>query len=386
MRIMAVHSALGARAILVACALGVSACGFDDSTPLAVATGASGTGGSAGSGAMTVGTGGRGTAGGQGTGPAAGTAGSIGAAGAAGSTSSAGGAAGTNQGSGGADVDAGRMDAAVRDVYVAERPPGAPGMLVHVVNGCSFDLWVHAAGKEAVLTPDNTHLSPGGAQDYIAPDPWTAARVTAYLATPPANEIDKAEITFINRIINYNLTYVDWVGLPIEMVSIGTGSDCKAVGCYLPESSVLSGCPEGLLSGKKCLSAGSYCSTAANQATPFCHALDPKIALCAQDAKYSGCSAAAGATTPQVYGCSGFFGGSPKWCSALNRGVLDDPDSPTSAPYYMTAPFNGYAAWVHSVCPGIYSFPYDDYGHANESGFHACGGGTQLNVTFCPSG
>jgi hypothetical protein len=296
-----------------------------------------------------------------------------------------GGSAGASQGSGGA-IDAGRTDAGLRDVFVADRPPGAPGMLLHVVNGCAFDLWVHAAGKEAVLAPDNTHLSPGGAQDYIAPDTWTAARVTAYLATPPANEIDKAEITFINKVINYNITYVDWVGLPIEMVSFGAGVDCKAVGCYLPESSVLTGCPDGLLSGKKCLSAGSYCSNAGNQGTPFCHAFDAKIAQCAGDAKYSGCSGAAGGTTPQVYGCSGFFGGSPKWCSAINRGMLDDPDSPTSAPYYKTAPFNTYAAWVHSVCPGIYSFPYDDYGHANESGFHACSGGTQLNVTFCPSG
>jgi len=288
-------------------------------------------------------------------------------------------------GSGGS-VDAGRLDAGLRDVYVADRPPGSPGMLLHVTNACPFELWVHAAGKEAVLMPDNVHLAAGDSQDYIAPDPWTAARVTAYLATPPANEIDKAEITFINKVINYNITYVDWVGLPIEMISLGTGGDCKRVGCYVAEGDVLTGCPDGLLSGKKCLSAGSYCASANNQATPFCHALDPVIAQCAGNAKYAGCAGAAGATTREAYGCSGFFGGSPKWCAAVNRGTIDNPDSTDSSPYYKLPPFNAYAAWVHSVCPGIYAFPYDDYGHANESGFHACTGGTQLNVTFCPSG
>src|SRR5258708_4796163 len=288
---------------LMAVSLGFVACGFSDSNPdqrvgaggASAATGAAGSTSTAGGGDNTAGSGGTGMAGSTtGGGSPVGT----------GASGGAGGAAGASAAGAGGGFDGGQKDVAVRDVYVADRPPGAPGMLWHVVNGCAFELWVHAAGKEGVLAPDNTPLPPGSTQDYIAPDPWTAARVTAYLGVPPANEIDKAEITFVNKIINYNITYVDWVGLPIEMVSIGTGNDCKAVGCYLPEASVLTGCPQGLLSGKKCLSAGNYCSNPGNQATPFCHALDAKIAQCAQDAKYTGCSGAAGATTPQVYGCS----------------------------------------------------------------------------------
>ena len=135
------------------------------------------------------------------------------------------------------------------------------------------------------------------------------------------------------------------------------------------------------------MSAGAHCSQSANQSSAYCHALDAKIAECAADAqKYAGCAGAAGATTPQVYGCSGFFGGSPKWCAALNRGMLHDPENGTISLYYKTPPFNTYSQWVHSVCPGIYAFPYDDYGKTNESGFHACSGGTQLDITFCPSG
>jgi hypothetical protein len=66
--------------------------------------------------------------------------------------------------------------------------------------------------------------------------------------------------------------------------------------------------------------------------------------------------------------------------------MLDDPDNGDISLYYKTPPFNTYAWWVHGVCPGIYAFPYDDYGKSNESGFHSCTGGTQLNITFCPSG
>src|SRR5207248_126699 len=105
------------------------------------------------------------------------------------------------------------------------------------------------------------------------PDQWNAARVTAYGGVPPANELDKVELTLGNKIINSNITYVDWVGLPVELVGIGTGSDCKRIGCYVPYAELLQGCPDGLLSGQKCMSAGSYCLNGANQGKPYCHAL-----------------------------------------------------------------------------------------------------------------
>jgi hypothetical protein len=95
---------------------------------------------------------------------------------------------------------------------------------------------------------------------------------------------------------------------------------------------------------------------------------------------------AAAATTPQAYACSGFFGSSPKWCAALNRGMLDAPDDGDITKYYRAEPFNTYSKWVHATCPGIYAFPYDDYGKTNESGFHSCAGATRLDITFCPNG
>jgi hypothetical protein len=323
--------------------------------------------------------------------------------GAGGSGSSATGGAGGSGMSGGsaglgvdASLDAGKdardatvvpRDSAINDaVYIADRAPNAAGILIHIDNECPFDLWIRGTGSGAPLQPDNRQLKTGEAQDYIAPDTWSAARVTAYKSVPPNNEIDKVEITLSAKVINYNITYVDWVGLPIEAISFGTGSDCKRVGCYLPVADLLQGCPAGLLSGSKCLSAGSYCMNQANKSTPFCHALDTTIAQCGSNATmYPGCSPGASGT-PDVYACSGNFGTNPKWCAALNRGMINDPDNGDISLYYQNAPYNTYSKWVHSSCPGIYAFPYDDYGKSNESGFHSCIGGRQLNITFCPAG
>jgi hypothetical protein len=314
----------------------------------------------------------------------------------AGGSNSAGGNSGSGGGASNAGGNAGTASGghggSSKPPYDAHRDPNAPGILIHVENDCPFDLWIHGAGKGAVLDPDNKRLGTGESQDYTAPDEWSAARVTAYGAAPdaqgrPQQEFDKVEMTLGKKIINYNITYVDWLGLPVEMLALGSGADCKSVGCYIPVDDVSKRCPDGLLSGKKCRSAGSYCADGGNQSSAFCHALDAQIAKCAGDAQhYPECGGAAGATTGQVYGCAGFFGGSPKWCAALNRGMLDAPDNGTISEYYTHPPFNTYSQWVHSVCPGIYAFPYDDYGKTNESGFHACGGGRQLNITFCPSG
>ena len=184
-----------------------------------------------------------------------------------------------------------------------------------------------------------------------------------------------------------NITYVDWMGLPVDVVALGTGNDCKRAACPIKLAEIAAGCPDGLLQGMRCLSAGRYCSSSASRAKPYCRTMDAKVAQCAADpSKYPGCAGAGGATTAQVLECSGFFASSPKWCAALNRGMLDDPDNGKIALYYRNEPHNSYAKWVHAVCPGIYAFPYDDYGKTNESGFHACSGGTDLKIVFCPSG
>ena len=268
-------------------------------------------------------------------------------------------------------------------------------VLVNVTNSCPVDVWIHATGQEATLAPDNAHLSPGATQSYQAPLTWTAARIYAYLSAPdasgnPQGQNDKVEMTFTNsggvESLNTDMTYVDWLALPSQIQAIGSGSDCTTVACDQPYSSVLDGCPSGLLTGHECLSAGNYCLNPSNSGNSLCHALDGQISACASE--YSACAGGAGSTTAEVYSCSGsFFSQSPQYCAALNRGVLSQPGASTPASsFYVNPPYNTYSAWVHKTCPGVYAFPYDDYGSSNQSSDHTCSGATQLNVTFCPRG
>ncbi len=268
------RSSIAALALPMALILGAG-CGGKDAN----SEGSAGVGGGSGG----AGAGAAGAPGGAGAGGVAGASGAAGAAGTGGAR--AGGGA-----DGGASDAPRATDAGSADAFIADRGPNAAGILIHVKNGCPFDLWIHGAGQGAVLMPDNARLVSGASQDYVAPDAWPAARVTAYLAAPNAagqrqNEIDKVEMTLGNKVINYNITYVDWVGLPVEMVGMGTGSDCKKVGCYVRQSEILTSCPAGLAQGMRCLSAGSHCGNRANQAMPYCHALDAKIAECAGNAQ-----------------------------------------------------------------------------------------------------
>lgn len=263
--------------------------------------------------------------------------------------------------------------------------PLPDGVWVRVRNRCDFPLWVHAAGSTGVLAPDDRSLATDETFDYQAPRDWRSARVTAYAAGPRAGEIEKAEMTFepsgSGAMLNYNITYVDWVGLPMRVA--GAGGQCgeaHVVACLTPRAALVTGCPPHLLDGDRCVSARTFCLDPANQPSAYCHALDGAIADCA--ANVAGCSPYGGATTPQAYACSDAFAEEPRLCAALNRGMLSNPDSADANAYYAAPPYNTYAKWVHEVCPGIYAFPYDDW--LAQGGFRACAG-TELRITFCPA-
>ncbi len=267
---------------------------------------------------------------------------------------------------------------------------------LNVINNCPFPLWIHAINNsngQVTLMPDNVELAAGGQassiKQYDLPATWPAARVNAYWEDPTSsssdpNAFDKVELTWDGTNMNYNITYVDYVALPSRMQAIGSGCDptTAEIGCNVPVGNILDGCPSDLLSGKRCLSAGLYCANGSQASSPYCHALDAPLATC-ESQNPSTCGMAAGDTTDNVYQCSGYFGNSPEWCAALNRGVLSDPTSSNAAEYYQTAPYNTYAKWVHETCPGIYAFAYDD--DEGQSGFQSCAA-DRLDVTFCPGG
>jgi hypothetical protein len=260
-------------------------------------------------------------------------------------------------------------------------PPRSDGKWVRVRNGCPFTIWIHAASAvdqgNVVLTPDDASLSPGASHDYLAPNTWASARVTAYGDGPRAGELEKAEMTFGGGVLNYNVTYVDWVGLPLEVVGVGGGCTAAAhtTGCYARQADLTTGCPESFLrNGKQCLSARTYCANPVNQGTAYCHALDGVIASCASCPKD---------TTTNVYMCANLYREEPRWCAALNRGMTGAPDDADTSHYYVNPPYNTYARWVHQVCPNIYAFPYDDW--LGQGGFRSCAG-DEVRVTFCPNG
>lgn len=279
-----------------------------------------------------------------------------------------------------------QRDARAGTPFVPDPPYMAPahqGNLIHVQNKCSFPLWIHAVGGGAVLSPDDLKLNTGDMKDYTVND-WPFAWVSAYVDGAQKTLIDRVELNlFPARLVSYKLAYIDGIGLPMDVQAIGQGADCKRVGCYATQSQIMTECPEGLLSGKRCLSAGNYCGDPANASKPFCHALDASIAKCV--ASVPGCQDAADATTANAYRCDKAFGDKAELCAALNRGTIDNPTSTDSASFYRNQPHNGYAAWIHDICPGLYAFPYDD-ARTTEDAFHACSNSTQLNITFCPAG
>lgn len=162
--------------------------------------------------------------------------------------------------------------------------------------------------------------------------------MTAYLDGPRAGEVEKAEMTLQPSpplvTLNYNVTYVDWVGLPLRVA--GAGGECGAehlVECAVPRAQLLDGCPAELRAGDRCDSARSHCLDPGHQGSAYCHALDADIARCVADV--AGCGAYAGATTPEAYACSGVLSEEPRLCAALNRGMLDAPDDTDESHYYV---------------------------------------------------
>jgi hypothetical protein len=291
-------------------------------------------------------------------------------------------------------------------------PPGT--VPVVVTNNCPFNLNVVLAGVGDVSLEVDAggnkifrNLGPGGTYTYYPPGNYPSGRVSAYKSLPtPASprELEKAEFTLGPdgsgvQNIYYNLTYVDHLGLPMKIAATGTGSDCQMVQCNKSSgaisSAIAGACPDGLrytMGGDAvCLAPRSFCLDGEYASDPrrgtVCSRLDSEVARCAS--RYPGQCSPGTDKTPQVYACSGsFFAKSAKWCAAVTRGMLDNPDSTNVAQYYNTGrPYNLYAKWIHDQCGTVYSFAYDDYPMAaGQAGFFTCNGGRQLNVTFCPAG
>ena len=151
------------------------------------------------------------------TGGTGGRAGAGGGAGGSGGSGDAGRAdadrdSGAQETTGDAPIDENAPDTGGRDTYLVERGPEATGILIHVENGCPFELFIRGEGSGTVLQPDGLRLQTGESHDYLAPDIWPAARVTAHSATPvaPQNQIDKVEMTLEKKLDTGKLQSLGW--------------------------------------------------------------------------------------------------------------------------------------------------------------------------------
>jgi hypothetical protein len=359
------------------------------------------TGGSAG-GVTGGGAAGGAIGGGAGGAMSGGSAGMPGAGGAltggAGGATLSGGSGGTggakDAGVGGASGAGGMMtpiDAGACGVYPhgvttgwADKPAACGPNCMRFRNYCPFPLWIHTG---STLATDDQKIDTGQSVDVPTPNPWTSKRAQAYKTGPKQGEAQFVEMHFANGTINYNVTYVDYFGLPVEVT--GFGGTCVAAqhttGCYMPYAEALSGCPDAVLKqGDRCNSAGGYCLNQANQSNEFCHRLDSAITDCNQ--KGLGCPALSATTgTTQAYACAAtFYNGNPKLCAALNRGMAGsqaDIDDKNRDHFYQKTPYSTYSKWLQCKCPVTYTFPYDDV--YEQGGFRACAS-TELRVTWCP--
>ncbi len=270
---------------------------------------------------------------------------------------------------------------------------GAPtvstsGLLVRVMNNCPFPLWIHGAGSNGsgggnVLQPDQAKLEPGAVRDYDAHNPLGSARVTAFIDGPGQNEIQFVELNYGNGELGYNISYVDYLGMPVEV-----DAACGTTACYAKAASILDGCPAHLREADRCRSPGGWCN--GREGDPYCKALDQTaqaaLALpqCQQDlASWMAGGGSQIGTTPSVYACRDFWASSAFCCAVVNRGVVSEADPFDVCKFYQSTPYNTYARWVHERCPAIYAFPYDDAGE--HGGYHQCQT-KEMRITWCPGG
>jgi hypothetical protein len=277
-------------------------------------------------------------------------------------------------------------------------PPFGPptvsttGLLVRVMNNCPFTLWVHGQGGDGsggqnTLAPDNLALAQGQEQDYDAKAAFASARVTVFRDAAEQTVSQFVELNYGNGSLGYNVSYVDFLGLPVE-----AAADCGTTACYAPLATILDGCPANLKLSDRCVAAGAFCSDSANQGSAFCTALDVtaqqalSLSQCQSDLQAwlaKGNSMANVGSTPNVYACTNFWASSPFCCAVVNRGMVGASAPDDACGFYRNPPFNTYAQWVHQKCPLIYAFPYDDA--AGQSGYHQCNA-SELRITFCPGG
>ena len=266
--------------------------------------------------------------------------------------------------------------------FALPAPANPKGIILRLMNNCPIDLWVSGANLTAVeLPPKQTGTAPA---EKVYDWPGGGGRITANLNS--ANGFNMAFIEFNaqkGKALNVDNSYVDWVGLPIEVKGNDTATCLTS--CYQPYAHMMDGCPTQLIDAthKVCQAPKNWCGQGTNSKDPICTGIvAAAMATAAADPK---CNLGTD-TAANIYGCGG------KWnnnycCAEVTRGYKTDVgdangNGTKNCNYYKQEPYSDYSAYSQKICPMIYSFAYDDWN--NQSGIQTCPGVTEMDVTYCP--
>ncbi len=276
----------------------------------------------------------------------------------------------------------------------ADRPAPAPlpactqPPCITVQNNCTIPLWTHAVAPVPIDEGRVRKLEPGGVWQYAALPPFGGGRVYAYYKEPASKQDVVRLVSDHNQFVemtidrdppsgawaqNYNISYVDYLSLPVSMK--GSAASCAETRCgsdLAAWTAKLKTCPTDLRNAygdlATCTASYNYCLTPDGAATydttrPYCHKMQE----------------AHGYPGTAVYG--GTFA-HPAEDVAFWDGVAVAGDADESH-YYEVEPYNHYARWIHRDlgCGRVYAFSTDD--HQDKAGFVRCVA-PALTVVWCP--
>jgi hypothetical protein len=210
-------------------------------------------------------------------------------------------------------------------------------------------------------------------QQYLDMPANSAGRMYFYLGSPNSQYFDFIEFTVSPTVFNGNTTRVDAFGIKLAMrLHSHDGNDVQ-----VGEDQATFAEDRSVTFQKFINEVPAQFDVLAQTQAPYriiAPGSDPSFRSGGVNANYFTAYASANgvnAATSDIFGCAGILAADPGRCAALNRHVIDRPQSDWSTPslYYQAAPANYYAKFWHdhAINKLAYGFPYDDY--AGQSSF-----------------
>jgi hypothetical protein len=266
---------------------------------------------------------------------------------------------------------------------------------INVYNNCSFTIWTHPVASIPIDDGRVRPLAPGEQWQYGNLPDFSGGRLYAYYQEPAGKQDRVRLLSDFNQFVemtidrdpatgaaaqNYNISYVDYLALPVSMKAVGARCAETVCGAGVTDwPARLRTCPTELRNQSgglgTCVGSYNYCVTPDGAATydatrPYCKKM--------QDAHgYSGSAVYGGAFPDHPATDVKFWDGVAAWNRGATAGDAVDAD------YFTTEPYNHYARWVHEElgCRDVYAFSTDD--HQDKAGFVRCVS-SQLDVVWCP--